>query len=49
MADISGKHIVITGGSIGIGYGVIQKCLEAGAAVSSSVFNFLNKLNISMS
>lgn len=34
MNELSGKHIVITGGSTGIGYEVIRKCLEQGATVS---------------
>lgn len=34
MEDLTGKHILITGGSTGIGYQIIRKCLEQGATVS---------------
>lgn len=33
MGDLKGKHIVITGGSSGIGYQVIRTFLEQGATV----------------
>lgn len=33
MEDLTGKHILITGGSSGIGLQVIRKCLEQGATV----------------
>lgn len=36
MEDLTGKHIVITGGSSGIGYQVIRKCLEQGATVGKN-------------